>query len=148
MRSLAIASIVSLVAFGKSLPSAAAEHGSSATRTKAEAAFMKSVQLQNTANAVTSDLLDYSGTRVVMRCTIEQIVAKDVMIGQCGKDVEPVDLYLEAATAHRRRGDILRVLGTVDPPIGWTDVWGHTIYYPFVRARFVDVIGFTANPDE
>ncbi len=61
-----------------------------------------------------------------------------MVVGQCGPDEEPVDVYLKLPPGNWRVGQTVRVLGILDTPASWSDVSGHTIYYPFVRAVFVD----------
>ncbi len=110
------------------------------SRAAEEAAFLNGVDRNETANAMTGNVPYFTGSKIKLRCTVEAIVGPGVMVAQCGKEVEPVDIYVRAATEHRHAGDVLRVLGVVDTPGSWTDLMGHTVYYPIVNARFVDVI--------
>jgi hypothetical protein len=102
-----------------------------------EAAFVRTVKPNLTANAMTSDVLGHVGDRVAFICEIEELTRPGVVVGQCGSAAEPVDLYLELPGTWREH-DTLRVLGTMDAPSSWSDVGGHTIYYPFVNVVFAD----------
>jgi hypothetical protein len=109
----------------------------SADRRAKEAAFMRTVRPNLTANEMTSDVLSYVGNRVAFICSIEERTRPGVVVGQCGTEGEPVDLYLKLPGTWRTN-DRVRVLGTMDTPATWSDVGGHTVYYPFVKAQFVD----------
>lgn len=102
-----------------------------------EAAFMRTVRPNLTADAMTSNVLGHVGERVAFICEIEELTRPGVVVGQCGSEGEPVDLYLELAGTWRVH-EKLRVLGTMDTPSSWSDVGGHTIYYPFVNVGFAD----------
>ena len=88
-------------------------------------------------NVVTGDLSTAVGKHVAYSCEVTSIVLPGVIIGQCG-DAEPAGLFIRMATAGVRVGDRLRVLGIVERPGSWSDVTGHTVYYAFLRAVFVD----------
>jgi hypothetical protein len=109
-----------------------------ASRSIQEARFLRTVDRQRTANLVTGDLTYYAGSHVDYTCDVDVIVRSGVILGQCGSDAEPIDLFVKLPTAHLRVGDRLRVLGIMEPPATWADVMGHTVYYAFVRAIFVD----------
>jgi hypothetical protein len=47
-------------------------------------------------------------------------------------------LFVKFPTEHLRMGERLRVLGVMEAPATWVDVTGHSVYYAFVRAVFVD----------
>lgn len=113
-------------------------HAGRPTRAEAEAAFLKTVNNRNSSYVVTGDLAHYAGTHVAYTCSVDAIVRPGVILGQCGAEAEPVDLFVELPTEHLRAGDKLRVLGVMERPATWTDVTGHTVYYAFVRAVFVD----------
>jgi hypothetical protein len=108
------------------------------SREAQEAAFMRSVNPQNTANVVTGDLSHNVGMHVAYVCEVETIVKPGVILGQCGPDFEPVDLFVRLSTAGLHTGDRLRILGIMDTPSSNTDISGHTAYYAFIRAVFVD----------
>ena len=111
----------------------------SADRRTQEATFMRTVKPNLTANHMTSDILGHVGDRVAFICEIEELTRPGVVVGQCGSDGEPVDLYLKMpGTWHEH--ETVRVLGTMDTPSSWSDVGGHTIYYPFVKVVFADRI--------
>ncbi len=103
----------------------------------AERAYAKTVTPM-TANDVTANLRGVVGKRVRFVCDITSIVDKGSLIGQCGTDAEPVDLYVHTPTAGLRIGGRIRVLGEMETPSMWVDVTGHPWYTPFVRARFTD----------
>ena len=63
-----------------------------------------------------------------------------IILGQCGADAEPMDLFVKLPTQHVRMGERFRVLGIMEAPATWADVTGHTVYYAFLRAVFVDPI--------
>jgi hypothetical protein len=107
-------------------------------RAQRETAFLRTVNPHNTANVVTGDLTGFTGTHVAYRCEVDSIVRPGVILGQCGSDVEPMDLFVELPTANLKIGDRLRVLGILDRPGTWSDITGHTVYYAFLRALFVD----------
>jgi hypothetical protein len=109
-------------------------------RQAAEATFMRSVKRHQTADDMTADVLAHTGEHVAYRCEIEEITRPGLAVGQCGALEEPVDLYIEMPPGTWRVGETLRVLGIMDAPASWSDVSGHTIYYPFVKAMFVDRI--------
>jgi membrane-bound lytic murein transglycosylase B len=112
----------------------------SAERRAQEAAFMRSVKPNQTANDMTSNVLAHVGERVAYTCRVEEVTRPPVVVGQCGADSEPVDLYLKLPPGHWRVGDKIRVLGILDTPASWSDISGHTVYYPFVKAVFADRI--------
>lgn len=108
------------------------------SRSAQEAAFMKSVNPRNTPNVVTADLSRSAGTHVAYICEVDRIVEPGVILGQCGPEFEPVDLFVRLSTQGVHQGDRLRVLGIMQPPSSNTDLSGHTVYYAFVKAVFVD----------
>jgi hypothetical protein len=120
---------------------AALPNGSPASMTPSrgaqEAAFMRSVKPNQTAEDMTSNVLAHTGERVAYVCQIEELTRPGVVVGQCGPAEEPVDVYLNLPGTWRI-GQRVRVLGILDTPASWSDVSGHTIYYPFVRAVFID----------
>ncbi len=99
---------------------------------------MRTVTPNQTANDMTSDVLAHVGSHVAYICELEEITRPPVVVGQCGSEAEPVDVYLKLPAGRWREHDVVRVLGVMDTPASWSDVSGHTIYYPFVRAVFVD----------
>ena len=103
----------------------------------AERAYARTVTPAS-ANDVTGNLVANIGKRVAFICTVTAIVHPDTMIGQCGRDAEPVDMYVLTPTAGYRIGTRLRVLGEMLPPGQWVDVTGHSWFTPFVKAKFVD----------
>ena len=109
----------------------------SAERRAKEAAFIRTVKPNLTADAMTSDVLGHVGDRVAFICEIEELTRPGVVVGQCGSEGEPVDLYLKLPGSWREH-ERVRVLGTMDTPSSWSDVGGHTIYYPFVNVIFAD----------
>ena len=102
-----------------------------------EAAFMRLVKPNETVEDMTSNVLAHTGEHVAYICRIEELTRPGTVVGQCGPDEEPVDVYLRL-TGTWRIGERIRVLGILDTPASWSDVSGHTIYYPFVRPIFVD----------
>ena len=119
-------------------PSAAAhQRGKPLSRSQREAAFLRTVDRQRTASVVTGDLSFYAGSPVAYVCDVEEVLQKG-FLGQCGADEEPVDLFIDFPKGRVKKGQRLRVLGILEAPIPWTDVFGHTVYYAFVRAVFVD----------
>jgi hypothetical protein len=117
---------------------AAASAATASDRSNAEAAFLRTVNPRNTANVVTGDLSAYAGTHVAYTCVVDAIVREDVILGQCGSEAEPMDLFVRLPTAHLRFGERLRVLGILERPASWADITGHTVYYAFLRAVHVD----------
>lgn len=101
---------------------------------------MRSVKPNQTANDMTGNVLAHVGERVAYTCRVEEVTRPPVVVGQCGADSEPVDLYLKLPPGHWRVGDKIRVLGILDTPASWSDISGHTVYYPFVKAVFADRI--------
>lgn len=87
---------------------------------------------------MTDDVPHHTGEHVAYTCSVDEIVRPAIVIGQCGPEDEPVDLYLELPAGMWRTGQVLRVLGIIDRPGSWSDVSGHTVYYPFIKAVFVD----------
>jgi hypothetical protein len=110
------------------------------TRSVQEARFLRSVDRQNSASRVTGDLSSYTGSRVAYLCAVDEIVRPGIILGQCGPDAEPMDLFVKLPTQHLRLGERFRVLGIMEAPATWADVTGHTVYYAFLRAVFVDPI--------
>lgn len=109
-----------------------------AADTAQEAAFLRTVDRRNSAYVVTGDLSRFAGTHVAYTCAVDAIVRPGVMLGQCGAEAEPIDLFVELPTAKLHAGDRLRILGYMDRPATWTDVSGHSVYYAFLKAVFVD----------
>jgi hypothetical protein len=105
-----------------------------------ETAFMRSVKPNQTANDMTSNVLAHTGEHVAYTCKLEEMTRPGIAVGQCGADEEPVDLYLKLPAGTWRVGQKLRVLGILVAPASWSDVSGHTIYYPFVKVIFADRI--------
>jgi hypothetical protein len=137
LTSLAVAALVGIIpASAQAAPPAAKP----ATRATQEARFLRTVDPSRTANFVTGDLTRYAGTHVAYICDVDTVVRAGVILGQCGSDAEPIDLFVRLPTDHLRVGDRLRVLGIMEPPATWADVMGHTVYYAFVRAMFVDTV--------
>ena len=91
-----------------------------------------------TANDVTANLPGNVGKHVAFRCEVIAVVDAGAIIGQCGKDIEPVDLYVHLRTAGLRTGERLRVLGEMEPPSQWVDINGHTWFTGFVKAKYVE----------
>lgn len=128
-----------LLAAGVIIATASASRaGQLPVRSVQEAAFLKTVNPLHTANVVTGDLVAYTGKHVAYACEVDRIVRAGVILGQCGSDAEPMDLFVELPTAGLRTGQRLRVLGILEHPASWTDLWGHTVYYAFLKAVFVD----------
>jgi len=96
------------------------------------------VRADETANQITSNSDYYVGRHVAFDCTVDAIVRADTLVGQCGKEIEPIDLYIRMTTRGRTVGDRFHVLGVMLPPASWTDAMGHTVEYPIVRAVFLD----------
>jgi hypothetical protein len=128
------------VAVMLALPVAAPAPVMTPARRAAEAAFLRNVNRDQSADEMTDDVPRHTGERVAYTCSIDEIVRPGVVVGQCGPEDEPVDLYLELPPGRWRTGQVLRVLGIIDRPGSWSDVSGHTVYYPFVKAVFVDRI--------
>jgi hypothetical protein len=103
-----------------------------------EAAFMRTVDRMKTAYVVTGDLVRYAGTHVAYTCDVERIVQPGVMLGDCGTAAEPMDLFVHIATGRLHAGERLKILGVMEPPATWTDISGHTVYYAFMKAVFVE----------
>lgn len=116
----------------------AKSHTVGASRPVQEAAFLRTVDPRDTANVVTGDLVHYAGTHVAYACDVDNVVRAGVILGQCGSAAEPLDLFIHLPTSHVHTGDRLSVLGIMEPPAAWTDVSGHTVYYAFVKAIFVN----------
>jgi hypothetical protein len=131
----ACAAFVLCVAIG-ALPSAV-QASIAAQRSAQEAAFMRLVKPNFTVEDMTSNVLAHTGEHVAYICQIEELTRPGVVVGQCGPDEEPVDVYLKLPGTWRI-GQRVRVLGILDTPASWSDVSGHTIYYPFVRPVFID----------
>jgi hypothetical protein len=103
-----------------------------------EAAFLQTVDRQKTAYVVTGDLVRYAGTHVAYTCEVDNIVRPGLILGQCGSEQEPMDLFVRVSTGKLHDGERLRILGVMERPAMWTDIMGHTVYYAFMRAIFVD----------
>lgn len=101
---------------------------------------MRTVVRHQTADDMTANVLAHTGEHVAYICELDEITRPGLVVGQCGEAEEPVDLYLRMPPGIWRVGQKLRVLGIVEPPATWSDVSGHTIYYPFIKAVFVDRI--------
>lgn len=103
----------------------------------AERAYLHTVTTL-TANDVTSNLRGVVGKRVSWNCEIVSVVDRATMIGQCGKDTEPVDIYVHMPTNGTRPGERFHIVGEMETPAMWVDVVGHPWYTAFVKARFFD----------
>ncbi len=103
-----------------------------------EAAFMRTVDRAKTAYVVTGDLVHYAGTHVAYTCEVERIVQPGVILGDCGTEAEPMDLFVHVPTQRLHAGERLKILGVMEPPGTWTDISGHTVYYAFMKAVFVE----------
>jgi hypothetical protein len=119
-------------------PTASAQSAAALSRPVQEARFLRSVDREKSANLVTGDLSRYTGSRVDYQCAVDAIVRPGVILGQCGSEAEPIDLFVRLPTEHVRVGQRLRILGIMEAPVTWADVMGHTVYYAFLRAVFVD----------
>jgi membrane-bound lytic murein transglycosylase B len=135
---LALTALVCACAMAAPAPAAEPMLSLTPARRAQEAAFMRLVKRNQTANDMTADVPAHTGEHVAYTCSIEEIERPTVVVGQCGPEEEPVDLYLELPAGKWRTGQRIRVLGIMDHPGSWSDVSGHTIYYPFVKAVFVD----------
>jgi hypothetical protein len=137
---LALAAGGPVIALGATETPAPALHGSASTpsRHAQEAAFARAVKVDQTANVVTGNVPYYTGMHVGYTCDVDDIITPAVLIAQCGRDEEPVDLYVEMPTSGWRLHERFRLFGVIDRPGSWADVTGHTIYYPFIRAVYVD----------
>jgi hypothetical protein len=143
VRVAAAVGVLAASALAAVLPAQAQASASGAkaqSRAAREARFLRNVDPHRTANLVTGDLSYYTGSHVDYVCDVDTIVRSGVILGQCGSEAEPIDLFVRLPTAHLRVGARLRVLGIMEPPATWADVMGHTVYYAFVRAVFVDAI--------
>jgi hypothetical protein len=103
-----------------------------------EAAFMRLVKPNQTPNDMTADVLAHVGEHVAYSCEVAEMTRPGVLVADCGSEQEGVDLYVKMPTEHWRVGDKLRVYGVLDTPASWSDAGGHTVYYPFIRAVYVD----------
>ncbi len=108
------------------------------SRSRQEAAFLRTVNRKSTASVITGDLPSYAGSHVAYTCDVDEVHRKGVIVGQCGPEAEPVGLFIEMPNVRVQTGQRVRVLGILEPPVPWTDIFGHTVYYAFVRAVFVD----------
>jgi hypothetical protein len=144
MRTGAVAAVLCSALFlGGAAASADASSSQAASASQAslrarEAAFLRGVDPHNTANVVTGDLVHFAGTHVAYACEVDRIVRAGLILGQCGSVQEPMDLFVHLPTGRLHLGERLRVLGVMEQPAMWTDVTGHTVYYAFLRAVFVD----------
>ncbi len=136
-RSLAFALVV-CAGFALAKPGAATQTKKSETLAVREAAFMRTVDRQKTAYVVTGDLVHYAGTHVAYTCEVDRIVQPGVILGDCGTEAEPMDLFVHIATGRLHAGERLKILGVMEPPATWTDISGHTVYYAFMKAVFVE----------
>ena len=109
-----------------------------AHRRAAEAAFLRTVDRNNTANVVTGDLERYAGTHIAYDCNVDRVVEPGLILGECGSSAEPLDLFIHLPTAGLRERERLQILGIMERPAMWTDITGHTVYYAFIKAVFVD----------
>ena len=103
-----------------------------------QAAFLRTVDRHDTANLVTGDLVRYAGTHVAYVCDVDNVVKTGLILGQCGSDAEPIDFFIHLPTAGLHKGERLQILGVLENPAMWTDVNGHTVYYAFIKALFVN----------
>ncbi len=103
-----------------------------------QAAFLRTVDRHDTANLVTGDLVHYAGTHVAYVCDVDNVVKTGLILGQCGSDAEPIDFFIHLPTAGLHKGERLQILGVLENPAMWTDVNGHTVYYAFIKALFVN----------
>jgi hypothetical protein len=103
-----------------------------------EAAFLRTVDPHNTAYVVTGDLVRFTGTHVAYDCDIDNLVQKGLALADCGTEAEPMDLFVHLPTAGLHSGDRVRVLGIIERPAQWTDLMGHTVYYAFLKAIYVE----------
>jgi hypothetical protein len=124
------------IAFAANGASGAGASGLSQSRA-AERAYLRTVS-PLTANDVTSNLRGVVGKHVAFVCEVVAIVDRGTMIGQCGKEIEPIDLYVHMPTTGTKTGQRYRVIGEMETPSLWVDVSGHPWYTGFVKARFVD----------
>jgi hypothetical protein len=108
------------------------------SRAAQEARFLRTVDRQDTANLVTGDLAYYTGRHVDYQCNVDSVVRPGVILGQCGSEAEPIDLFVRLPTTDLHAGNRLRILGVMESPVSWTDVTGHNVYFAFLRAIFVD----------
>jgi hypothetical protein len=127
---------VALIPYAPATPVPAAPL--TAARRAQEAAFMRHVRRDQTAEDMTSNVPFHTGDHVAYVCEIEELDRPAVAVGNCGRADEPVDVYLELTPGTWRVGERVRVFGVMDRPASWSDVSGHTIYYPFVKAVLVD----------
>jgi hypothetical protein len=136
------AAVALAVALALAAPSARAQSTSPAVKALSrgvqEARFLRAVDRQNSLSRVTGDLSSSTGSRVAFVCAVDEIVGREIILGQCGSDAEPTDLFVKLPTEHLRMGERLRVLGVMEAPATWVDVTGHPVYYGFVHAVFVD----------
>ena len=138
MRALLAVALVLALAGVAAASTTGVAMGLTPERQAQEVAFMRSVKPNQTAEDMTSNVLAHTGEHVAYTCEISELTRPGVVVGQCGPDEEPVDVYLRLPAGNWRMGQRVRVLGILDTPASWSDVSGHTIYYPFVRAVFVD----------
>jgi hypothetical protein len=116
------------------------------SRARQEAIFARSINRENTADRVTGDLSAFAGAHVRYDCDVEDVVGPHTILGQCGADVEPVDLFINMPPMRLHKGDRWRILGTLLEPVPTTDIGGHTVFYAFVQAMFVDPAPPEATP--
>jgi hypothetical protein len=136
-RAGAVLAIVAALALTASTAVAAPASLSSERRAQ-EAAFMRTVKPNQTPNDMTENVIAHVGEHVAYSCEIEEVTRSPIVVGQCGAASEPVDLYLKLTPGTWRVGDKVRVLGVLDTPATWSNINGETVYYPFVKALFVD----------
>ena len=136
-RAALLVAVASIALTAQTARAESAAHMNAEHRAK-EAAFMRTVKPNQTANDMTSNVLAHVGEHVAYTCEIEEVTRSPIVVGQCGADSEPVDLYLKLLPGTWRVGDRVRVLGVLDTPASWSNISGETIYYPFLKAVFVD----------
>jgi hypothetical protein len=97
------------------------------SRSRQEAAFLRTVNRKRTASVITGDLPSYAGSHVAYTCDVDEVHRKGVIVGQCGPEAEPVGLFIEMPNVRVQTGQRVRVLGILEPPVPWTDIFGHTV---------------------
>lgn len=98
--------------------------------------FYADVKTSITAEKIAGNPAKYVGSKVELRCTVDNVPEKGTINALCGDGTNIVIEYADTNTLDK--GQAIRVLGTVVDPASGTNAYGGSMNFPTVKAEFME----------